>query len=108
MNEAMHKFSGMSYETSDQHKDTSAAMQTRCVSDTLKLITYLKEIDPFVKNDLLFNIANGMTTKEGVNVDIARELGNRVATSMAEKSVEAFTFRKVNHTSIQVNSKDQR
>ena len=96
MNEAMQKFSGVLYETSDQHKDTSAAKQTRDVSDTLKLITYFKERDPFVKNDSLFNIANGMAAQEGVNVDMARELGNRVVTSLAGKSVEVFTFRKAN------------
>ena len=63
-NATMQKFSGVSYETSDQHKDESAARQARDVSDTVDLIDYLNERDPFVQNDSLFNIANGMTAQE--------------------------------------------
>ena len=40
-NEAMQKLSGVTYETSEQHKDMSVARQSRDVSDTLKLITFL-------------------------------------------------------------------
>ena len=72
INETMQKFSGVSYETSDQHKDVSAARQARDVSDTVDLIDYLNERDPFVQNDSLFNIANGMTAQERVNVEKAK------------------------------------
>ena len=47
INKTMQKFSGVSYETSDQHKDVSAARQARDVSDTVDLIDYLNERDPF-------------------------------------------------------------
>ena len=43
MNDAMQKFSGILYETSNQHKDTSKARQMRDVSDTLDLISFLNE-----------------------------------------------------------------
>ena len=66
-NETVHKFIGVSYETSDQHKDVSAARQAPDVSDTVDLIDYLNERDPFVQNDSLFNIANGMTAQERVS-----------------------------------------
>ena len=72
INETMQKFSGVSYETSDQLKDLSAARQARYVSDTVDLIDYLNERDPFVQNDSLFNIANGMIAQERVNVEKAR------------------------------------
>ena len=72
INETMQKFSGVSYETSDQLKDVSAARQARYVSDTVDLIDYLNERDPFVQNDSLFNIANGMIAQERVNVEKAR------------------------------------
>ena len=72
INETMQKFSGVSYETSDQLNDVSAARQARYVSDTVDLIDYLNERDPFVQNDSLFNIANGMTAQERVNVEKAR------------------------------------
>ena len=51
INETMKLFSGVSYEASDQHKDVSAAKQARDVSDTVDLIDYLNERDPFVQND---------------------------------------------------------
>ena len=69
MNDAMQKFTGVSYETSDQHKDISNARQARNVNDTLNLISYLAQRDPFVEYPSLFNVANGMTAQEGVNVD---------------------------------------
>ena len=71
INESMQTFSGVSYETSDPHKDLSAARQARDVSVTVDLIHYLNERDPFVHNDSLFNIANGMTAQERVNVEKA-------------------------------------
>ena len=43
INETMQQFSGVSYETSDQHNDVSAARQARYVSDTVDLIDYLNE-----------------------------------------------------------------
>ena len=43
INETMQQFSGVSYETSNQHKDVSAARQARDVSDTVDLIDYLNE-----------------------------------------------------------------
>ena len=63
----MQKFSGVSYETSDQYNDVSAAEQSRDVIDTVDLIDYLNERDPFVQNDSLSIVANGMTAQEGVN-----------------------------------------
>ena len=75
INETMQKFSGVSYEASDQHNDVSAAKQARDASDTVDLIDYLNERDPFVQNDLLSSVANGMTAQERVNVEKAREIG---------------------------------
>ena len=81
----MQKFRGVSYETSDQHKDVSAARQARDVSDTVDLIDYLNERDPFIQNDSLFNIANGMTAQERVNIEKAGEIGVKIVESMAGK-----------------------
>ena len=81
INETMQKFSGVSYETSDQHKDVSAARQARDVSNTVDLIDSLDERDPFVQNDSLFNIANGMTSQESVTVENAREIGVKIVHS---------------------------
>ena len=61
INETM--FNGVSYETSDQHTDVSAARRAQYDSDTVDLMDYLNERDPFVQNYSLFNIANGMTAQ---------------------------------------------
>ena len=90
----MQSFTGVSYETSDQHKDLSMARQTRDVSDTLALFTYHKEKDPFTENPSLHNIANGMTAQQGVNVEKSGEIGCKILESMVGKPVEEFTFRK--------------
>ena len=98
INETMHTFSCVSYETSDQHKDVSASRQARDVSDTVDLIDYLNERGPFGQNDSLFNIANGMTVQERVNVEKAREIGVKIVEFMSGKSTDEFTFRKANQT----------
>ena len=96
INETLQMFSGVSYETSDQQKVVSAGRQARDVSDTVDLIGYLNERDPFVQNDSLFNIANGVTAQEIVNVEKAREIGVKIVESMAGKSTDEFAFRKAN------------
>ena len=77
-------------------KDVLEARQARDVSDTVDLIDYLNERDPFLHNDSLFNIANGITAQERVNVEKAREIGVKIVESMAGKSTDEFTFRKAN------------
>ena len=94
MSDAMQKFTGVSYETSDQHKDISKARQARDVNDTLNLISYLAQRDPFVENPSLFNIANGMMAQGRVNVDRSREIGEDILDFMVGASVECYVFRK--------------
>ena len=96
INETMQPFSCVSYEASDQQKDASAARQARDVSDTVDMIDYLNERDAFVQNDSLFNIANGMTAQERINVEKAREIGVKIVESMTGKSTDEFIFRKAN------------
>lgn len=96
INDDMQKFTGVLYETSDQHKDLSKARQARDVSGTLDLISYLKDRDPFTQNTSLFNIANSMTAQKGVNVEQSREVGDNILESMIGRSVDEFIFRKAN------------
>ena len=85
------KGTGVSYETSDQLNDISKA---RYINYTLNLISYRAQRDPFVENPSLFNIANGMTAQERVNVDRPREIGEDILDSMVGTSVECYVFRK--------------
>ena len=61
VNEAMQSFSDVSYTTSEQQKDLFKAMHVRDVNDTIYLISFLQERDPFTENSSLLNIANDMT-----------------------------------------------
>jgi hypothetical protein len=97
INEVMQKLTGVLYQTSEQHRDTSQARQVRDVNDTLNIISFLRDRDPFVDTtSSLFNIANGLTAQEGVNVERSRVIGDKILASMVSKSVEEFTFRKAN------------
>ena len=82
--------------SSDQHKDVTKARQLRDVRDTLDLINFLRERDPFVQNNALINIANGMTAESIINVDRAKQIGKNILESMVDNFVEEFTFRKAN------------
>ena len=83
--ESMQKYTSISYETSDQHKDMSSARQARDVNNTLDVISYLWDRDPFVNNTSVFNIANGMSA-----ADNAREIGENILSSMVGESVDEF------------------
>ena len=80
--------------SSDQHKDVRKARQLRDVKNTLDLINLLTERDPFLQNNALINIANGMTAESIVNIDRANQIGENILESMVDKTVEEFTFRK--------------
>ena len=85
--------------SSDQHKDVTKARQLRDVRDTLDLINFLRERDAFVQNNVLINIANGMTA-ESINVDRVKQIGENILESMVDNIVEEFTFRKANEVVI--------
>ena len=82
--------------SSDQHKDVTKARQLTDVRDTLDLINFLRERDPFVQNNALINTANGMTAESIINVDRAKQIGENILESMVYNIVEEFTFRKAN------------
>ena len=64
--------------SSDQHKDVTKTRQLRDIRDTLDLINFLRERDPFVQNNALINIANGMTADSIINVDRAKQIDENI------------------------------
>ena len=68
MHDAMQNISGMSQETSNQHKDISIVWQTWDGNDTFDIIKYLSQRNPFKDTPSIFNIANGTSAQEGMNV----------------------------------------
>ena len=106
VNNAMQQFSGVSYETSDQHKGVTKARQLRDVTDTLDLISLLRERHPFVQNNALINITFGLTVESILNVDRAKQIGENILESMVDETVDEFAFRKA-HMAVTISSRSK-
>lgn len=87
INHAMQEFTGVSYNSSDQHKEDGEARRIRDCNDTKTLIAFLSERHPFVEETSLRNIETGVSADSNVNVDISRELGVKILSCMDGKKV---------------------
>ena len=96
VNFAMQELTGVNYNTSEQHKDTSKSRQHRDTEDTYKLIEAFKEWDPFGSEPSLHNIVNGVTAHDKVNVDQAKHVGQTIIRSMVGEKVTEYSFRRKN------------
>ena len=65
--------------------------------DTLKILSFLQERNPFTDDKSLRNIETGVTAESSVNVDQAKEIGMMIIESMAGKNILDYTFKKSNH-----------
>ncbi len=111
VNDAMQDLTGVKYETSDQHKDMTKARQSRDVKDTIELLDYVRQHNPFSSDPTLRNIANGMTADKTVNADQAGEIGKKIIDTMEGKNVDHFSFKKADQavtlgsrTSVKINN----
>ena len=87
VNMDMQELTSVKYMTSEQHKDLSEARQTKDMTDSQELITFLSTINPFSEHPVLCNIASGVTADESVNVDCARDIGEKILNNMIGKSL---------------------
>jgi hypothetical protein len=95
VNEAMQQFTGVTYHTSEQHTDTTPSRQERDATDTRKLVDYLTERNPFSSEDSsLRSIASGVTAESAVNVDRAKEVGDKILASMDGQCVQEYVFKR--------------
>ncbi len=94
VNEVMQQFSGVQYETSEQHKEVGKARQCRDVNDTLAILSYLMERSPFSSDLVLRSIATGMTSESSVNVDMSKAVGQKILDGMVGKNVNDYSFKK--------------
>ena len=60
VNDAMQELTGITYETSEQHKEIGKVRQERDVTDTLKLLSNLKDKNPFSDDLTVRSIAHGV------------------------------------------------
>ena len=94
VNCAMQEFTGVSYTTSDQHKDVSKTRQERDMADTLEVFEYLTPSSPFGGFSTLHSIASGITADATVNCDCAQQVGGKVLEGMVGKTTAQHTFKK--------------
>lgn len=78
-------------------------MQKRDRKDAESTIEYLEERNPFKTGPYLRSIISGVIS-DGSNAHKAREIGEKVISKMAGKTVKEFTFKKKDII-IQMNDK---
>ena len=96
VNCAMQEFTGVKYNTSEQHKEMGHARQVRDTKDTEKVEKYIEERNPFQRNldTSLFNIVTGVAAAKEVNVCDVKQIGQKILNGMTGKSVDDYVFKK--------------
>lgn len=94
VNNAMQNLTGVMYHTSDQHKDTTKARKERDYKDTNELVTYLSQRNPFSADPSLRIIMTAVVAGEDVNAEKAKEVGEKILSSMVGKNIHDHSFRK--------------
>ena len=82
VNQAMQELTGVNYNTGEQNKDMTAARQARDWKDTLTVLQYLQERNPFSLDPNLRSISTGVHAHPTVNVDEAVAVGDMILTQM--------------------------
>ena len=81
LNSSMQCLTEVRYVTSDQHKESTKS----------RIRTFVERI---VHPDTsLLNVMTGVTATKSVNVDLAKDIGNRIFDSMTGKKVDECTFK---------------
>ena len=94
VNQAMQELTGVNYNTGEQNKDMTKARQLRDWKDTMIVLKYLQERNPFSNDPSLRSIATGVHALSTVNVDTAAVVGNKIVESMDGKTTAEYTFEK--------------
>ena len=90
---AMQTLSGVTFTTSEQHKETDATRQARDHKDTQTLVSYLTDRSPFLSDPSLRSIASGRVADDTAKVD-AKNIGKKILDGMTEKNVPEVVIRK--------------
>ena len=93
-NMAMQDFTGQTYATSEQHRESTDARKVRDSNDLEKIDTKVKQCQPFSNYNSLRNIVNGLVAAENVNVYSYREIGDKIVGNMIGKSVFDHKFKR--------------
>ena len=94
VNNAMQQLTGVQCNTSEQHKDLTTARQGKYMTDSCELLEFLESRNLFSDNCSLRSIATGINAGISVNVDTAKEVEDKILTSMAQQNVLQHSFKK--------------
>ncbi|CAC5406041.1 unnamed protein product [Mytilus coruscus] len=97
-NSAMQDLTGVGYYTSDQHKEATRARKERDRVDTLAILEYISERNPFTNDVSLRNIETGVEAEPDVNVDKAESIGNKTLELMKGQKILNYSFKKSNQS----------
>ena len=89
----MQTLSGVTFTTSEQHKETDATRQARDHKDTQTLVSYLTDRSRFLSDPSLRIIASGRVADDTAKVD-AKNIGKKILDGMTEKNVPEVVIRK--------------
>ena len=87
VNNAMQQLTGVQYNTSEQHKDLTTARQGKYIADSCELLEFLESRNPFSDNCSLRSIATRINAGISVNVDTAKDVGEKILTSMSQQKM---------------------
>ena len=94
VNEAMQSLTDVGFHTSEQHKDSSISRQKRDRQDVIKIISYMRDRNPFTESTPLRNIYTGMNAEDTINAYAAEECGRKIIDSMVGQNAFDYTFKK--------------
>ena len=70
--------------STEQYKDLTAARQGKDMADSCELLEFLESRNPFSDNCSLRSIATGINDGSSVNVDTAKEVEEKILSSVAQ------------------------
>ena len=102
----MHELTAVNYTTSEQHKDSVKTRHDHDQQDTTKVLHFLEDVNPFTVDLLLPSIATGGTASTAVNVDCAKQAGEKTLKSMVGQIGCDVSF-KLDYSSIRCAATEQ-
>ena len=94
INRSMQEVTGVKYEASDQHKETTQARLAKDFKDSVNIMKYIFARNPFDNQKELMSIDIGEVAIPAVNLDTEHATGMNILTSMTGKTVTDYTFKK--------------
>ena len=94
INRSMQEVTGVKYEASDQHKETTHSRLAKDFKDSVNIMKYIFARNPFDNQQELMSIDTRKVAIPAVNVDTAHVIEMNIITSMTGKTVTDYTFKK--------------